>query len=162
MSICELQLINKHRHITRAACASAKLFLFIFHRCRFLRNRDREINKDSYPSLTYPEVYILHGGYSNFFNSQLVSYRIFIRSFVRYTLLCGEQSVSLAVQQLIELLLAFRLDHTSTRFTIWPRNLFNSHFSEYDIMCRVAYCAFNVLLVVYCIYRYEVGNWYWW
>ncbi|KAL5016402.1 hypothetical protein ScPMuIL_005991 [Solemya velum] len=39
--------------------------------CRFLRNKDREMNKDSYPNLTYPEIYILHGGYSNFFNSQL-------------------------------------------------------------------------------------------
>ncbi|KAL5016399.1 hypothetical protein ScPMuIL_005988 [Solemya velum] len=39
--------------------------------CRFLRNKDREMNQDSYPNLTYPEVYILHGGYSNFFESQL-------------------------------------------------------------------------------------------
>ncbi|KAL6247531.1 m-phase inducer phosphatase [Rhinocladiella similis] len=34
---------------------------------KFIRNRDRTINADCYPALTYPEVYILDGGYSTFF-----------------------------------------------------------------------------------------------
>ncbi|GFG39317.1 hypothetical protein Cfor_02242 [Coptotermes formosanus] len=34
---------------------------------RFLRNSDRDRNKESYPTLNYPELYLLHGGYKTFF-----------------------------------------------------------------------------------------------
>lgn len=34
---------------------------------KFIRNRDRTVNADRYPALTYPEVYILDGGYSSFY-----------------------------------------------------------------------------------------------
>ncbi|XP_063704392.1 M-phase inducer phosphatase-like isoform X2 [Culicoides brevitarsis] len=34
---------------------------------RFLRNNDRLRNQDSYPALQYPEIYLLHGGYKDFF-----------------------------------------------------------------------------------------------
>ncbi|KAL8955972.1 MAG: hypothetical protein Q9193_006359 [Seirophora villosa] len=34
---------------------------------KFLRQKDRTINAHRYPLLTYPEVYILDGGYSSFF-----------------------------------------------------------------------------------------------
>lgn len=37
---------------------------------RFLRNLDRQKNKEHYPALHYPEIYLLHGGYEMFFNSQ--------------------------------------------------------------------------------------------
>jgi len=37
------------------------------YRMRFLRNMDRECNKDCYPALHYPELYILEGGYKAFF-----------------------------------------------------------------------------------------------
>ena len=33
---------------------------------RFLRQQDRSMNKDSYPALHFPEVYILEGGYKAF------------------------------------------------------------------------------------------------
>ncbi|XP_052866735.1 M-phase inducer phosphatase-like [Anopheles cruzii] len=36
---------------------------------RFLRNHDRILNSDSYPALHYPEVYLLHGGYKEFFKA---------------------------------------------------------------------------------------------
>ena len=36
-------------------------------RAKFLRHKDRAINAHRYPLLTYPEVYILDGGYSAFF-----------------------------------------------------------------------------------------------
>lgn len=36
---------------------------------KFIRSHDRNVNAANYPSLTYPEVYILDGGYSNFFRS---------------------------------------------------------------------------------------------
>ena len=52
--------------------------VFIFH-CEFSQNRgpslaayfrkvDREINIDQYPKLTYPNVYILDGGYKRFYS----------------------------------------------------------------------------------------------
>ncbi|KAK9495696.1 hypothetical protein V1508DRAFT_154544 [Lipomyces doorenjongii] len=34
-----------------------------------LRNRDRHLNMHRYPELHYPDIYILDGGYSNFFSS---------------------------------------------------------------------------------------------
>ena len=34
---------------------------------RFVRKQDRSTNAEHYPRLTYPEVYILDGGYSSFF-----------------------------------------------------------------------------------------------
>ncbi|KAM5355894.1 hypothetical protein ACJ41O_002540 [Fusarium nematophilum] len=34
---------------------------------RHIRSEDRTVNAESYPKLTYPEVYILDGGYSGFF-----------------------------------------------------------------------------------------------
>ena len=37
--------------------------------CRFLRSRDREMNKDSYPELNFPEIYLLEGGYKQFYES---------------------------------------------------------------------------------------------
>lgn len=39
------------------------------HRSRFLRNHDRILNADSYPALHYPEMYLLHGGYKEFFKA---------------------------------------------------------------------------------------------
>lgn len=35
---------------------------------RHVRSEDRTVNAEHYPKLTYPEVYILDGGYSGFFN----------------------------------------------------------------------------------------------
>ncbi|KAK2740291.1 cell division cycle- protein [Myotisia sp. PD_48] len=34
---------------------------------QYIRHRDRAVNVDEYPKLTFPEMYILHGGYSAFF-----------------------------------------------------------------------------------------------
>ncbi|RMZ90096.1 hypothetical protein DV736_g2656, partial [Chaetothyriales sp. CBS 134916] len=34
---------------------------------KFIRNKDRSVNAERYPALTYPEMYILDGGYSSFF-----------------------------------------------------------------------------------------------
>ena len=38
-----------------------------------LRSADRTRNADCYPQLTYPDVYLLLGGYSNFVKEQGVS-----------------------------------------------------------------------------------------
>jgi len=45
------------------------LYILIPARAKFLRNEDRRINAHRYPQLTYPEVYILDGGYSAFYES---------------------------------------------------------------------------------------------
>ncbi|XP_053374196.1 M-phase inducer phosphatase-like [Mercenaria mercenaria] len=37
---------------------------------RFLRSQDRELNKEQYPRLNFPEVYLLDGGYKAFFTTQ--------------------------------------------------------------------------------------------
>ncbi|XP_076651413.1 uncharacterized protein LOC143358285 isoform X2 [Halictus rubicundus] len=37
---------------------------------RFLRHLDRQRNKEHYPALHYPEVYLLHGGYQQFYKEQ--------------------------------------------------------------------------------------------
>lgn len=34
---------------------------------KYIRNKDRAVNAERYPALTYPEAYILDGGYSSFF-----------------------------------------------------------------------------------------------
>ncbi|KAK0660368.1 M-phase inducer phosphatase [Lasiodiplodia hormozganensis] len=59
--------------------SSHKKTLLVFHceyselraprMAEFIRSRDRAVNEDNYPRLTYPEVYILHGGYSSFYES---------------------------------------------------------------------------------------------
>lgn len=36
---------------------------------RFLRNRDRSMHANKYPRLFYPEIYVLHGGYRDFFQN---------------------------------------------------------------------------------------------
>lgn len=38
-------------------------------RAKFVRHEDRKQNCHRYPQLSYPEVYILDGGYSSFFES---------------------------------------------------------------------------------------------
>ncbi|KAJ8317392.1 hypothetical protein KUTeg_005296 [Tegillarca granosa] len=35
--------------------------------CRYLRSKDREVNADNYPHLNYPEIYLLYGGYKEFY-----------------------------------------------------------------------------------------------
>ena len=44
---------------------------FVYHyRYRFLRAQDRSINKQHYPKLNFPEIYLLDGGYKAFYYSQ--------------------------------------------------------------------------------------------
>ena len=62
----------------RKKSASNKRTILIFHcefssergpkMSRFLRKNDREANKECYPSLHYPELYLLEGGYKAFYH----------------------------------------------------------------------------------------------
>lgn len=58
---------------------SSKRLLIVFH-CEFssergprlmrdIRERDRTLNKHCYPNLYYPELYLLEGGYKNFYET---------------------------------------------------------------------------------------------
>lgn len=52
---------------------------------RFLRSKDRELNKENYPALNFPEVYLLDGGYKAFFGEipelcDPISYRPMLHS----------------------------------------------------------------------------------
>lgn len=46
--------------------------LNILPRAKFIRHRDRAANAHRYPSLSYPEMYILDGGYSAFFSQNRI------------------------------------------------------------------------------------------
>lgn len=69
---------------------SAEKTLLVFHceysahrapiMAKFLRQKDRAANVHRYPLLTYPEVYILDGGYSSFFMDH--SFRCFPQNYV--------------------------------------------------------------------------------
>lgn len=49
-------------------------------RYRFLREADRKANKENYPALNYPELYLLEGGYKAFHEQQKVR-GVFLLSF---------------------------------------------------------------------------------
>ena len=38
-------------------------------RLRFLRNKDRDLHRDCYPALRHPELYLLQGGYCDFYGA---------------------------------------------------------------------------------------------
>lgn len=68
---------DKLKNMTEKANINGKRAVIIFHcefssergpsMLRFLRNQDRTLNKDSYPNLFYPELYLLEGGYKAFY-----------------------------------------------------------------------------------------------
>ncbi|XP_065072546.1 M-phase inducer phosphatase-like [Ochlerotatus camptorhynchus] len=71
------ELINSKTESPKVDFNGPKRSVIVFH-CefssergpklsRFLRNHDRILNSDSYPALHYPEIYLLHGGYKDFF-----------------------------------------------------------------------------------------------
>ncbi|CAO1424658.1 unnamed protein product [Diamesa hyperborea] len=73
------ELVMKKTDMPAVTADGHKRHILVFH-CefssergpklsRFLRNHDRMSNTDSYPALHYPEVYLLHGGYKEFFES---------------------------------------------------------------------------------------------
>ena len=43
--------------------------MYVFHRMRYLRQRDREIHSACYPKLFYPHIYLIHAGYKNLFET---------------------------------------------------------------------------------------------
>lgn len=77
INVCSLDEIDRHLFGEMADLTLASSTIIIFH-CEFsseraprmalhVRNRDRELHAESYPALHYPQLYILEGGYKNFF-----------------------------------------------------------------------------------------------
>lgn len=60
--------------------ASDNALQLMLSRAKFLRHKDRACNAHQYPKLTYPEVYILDGGYSSFFADH--KYRCYPQNYV--------------------------------------------------------------------------------
>jgi rhodanese-related sulfurtransferase len=55
---------------------------------RFLRSQDRAANRDAYPKLFYPELYLLEGGYKAFFEDHtvnIIKYLIGLGRFLRFS-----------------------------------------------------------------------------
>ena len=48
-------------------------------RCRNVRRADRDLNKDNYPFLNFPELYGMHNGFKAFYETQQVNYLCFNR-----------------------------------------------------------------------------------
>ena len=79
--LIEQFLLDPLKHIPKINPDNNKRSILVFH-CefswergpnlsRFLRNIDRQRNKEHYPALHYPELYLLHGGYQKFYNEQM-------------------------------------------------------------------------------------------
>jgi hypothetical protein len=78
--LLEMFITNRKEFLAKMTTTDPKKrFVIIFHcefssergpsMLRFLRNQDRAHNRDSYPKLFYPEMYLLEGGYKDFFNA---------------------------------------------------------------------------------------------
>eukprot|EP00105_Crassostrea_gigas_P028768 XP_011450517.1 PREDICTED: M-phase inducer phosphatase 1 [Crassostrea gigas] len=81
--------INAHRpedipsilsqHQSMRTAASDKRHIVIFYcefssergprMCRNVRKADRDLNKDSYPFLNFPEIYVMHNGFKDFYET---------------------------------------------------------------------------------------------
>ncbi len=76
------EFLRNNKHELYASRSSTRRTILVFHcefssergpnMARFLRNKDREFNRNFYPTLHYPEIYLLHGGYKNFFQTHKV------------------------------------------------------------------------------------------
>ena len=55
-----------------SACSACHIrFVYYLHaRLRHIRNLDRKIHAMSYPQLHFPELYLIGGGYKQFFREQ--------------------------------------------------------------------------------------------
>lgn len=65
---------NVHHHcesFSSSPLASRPPFVSIFS-LRYMRSEDRNIHAINYPSLHYPEIYLLEGGYKAFFEQSTV------------------------------------------------------------------------------------------
>ncbi|CRL07206.1 CLUMA_CG020189, isoform A [Clunio marinus] len=73
------EFLYKRDNIEQNSSDDSKRDILIFH-CefssergpklsRYLRDRDRKINESNYPNLNFPEIYLLHGGYKDFFET---------------------------------------------------------------------------------------------
>ena len=67
-------------------------------RAKFVRSQDRKENAHQYPYLSFPEVYILDGGYSSFFHAH--STRCYPQNYLRMDAKEHEQSCERGLNKL--------------------------------------------------------------
>lgn len=119
---------------------------FNFGRCRFLRNKDRQLNKDKYPNLNHPEVYLLHGGYKAFYQNYkvILLHLLPILLFHHYSLntyfrgfRCWVDSQNLMFIEVKYLIKKRTIDHEDNiyvslklSFLLNPRNLMPTNINE--------------------------------
>uniref|UniRef100_K1RBD4 M-phase inducer phosphatase n=1 Tax=Magallana gigas TaxID=29159 RepID=K1RBD4_MAGGI len=70
-------ILSQHKSMRTAA--SDKRHIVIFYcefssergprMCRNVRKADRDLNKDSYPFLNFPEIYVMHNGFKDFYQT---------------------------------------------------------------------------------------------
>lgn len=80
---------------------------------KYLRENDRNANLENYPALFYPELYLLHGGYKNFFESCKVSI-FFFSIFSSFMFFLGKNS-GFHVASGVILLRNYRIDNVTTK-----------------------------------------------
>jgi hypothetical protein len=74
------------------------MFALTFSRAKFVRSQDRKENVHRYPLLSFPEVYILDGGYSSFYHAH--STRCFPQNYLRMDAKEHEQSCERGLNKL--------------------------------------------------------------
>jgi hypothetical protein len=75
-----------------------KNIILMHLRAKFVRSQDRKENVHRYPLLSFPEVYILDGGYSSFYHSH--STRCFPQNYLRMDAKEHEQSCERGLNKL--------------------------------------------------------------
>ena len=107
---------------------------------KHIRNKDRTVNAETYPHLSYPEAYILEGGYSAFYRDH--SQRCFPQNYVEMAAkehadACEAGMGKVKHQQRAKLVRAqtFAFGQHSPSFDSSPTTAFRSRNSEWDERC---------------------------
>ncbi|KAA3677933.1 uncharacterized protein DEA37_0004444 [Paragonimus westermani] len=113
MSGCTWKVFDSMALLGKPRVTSHLLYICVLHRATFLRNVDRMSNYHRYPFLYFPEIYIMKGGYSAFFQN--------------YSFTCSRSALSSA-------LLVF---HSPTQHLCSPGNYVKMSHRDYQTHFRL-------------------------